>query len=168
MATISTIDRDWIGGELIKGIDIERSLAANAKARSDSPPDPALGVLYHEIAAADERHIGVLETIATRYGYTPSRSAGGGVVETLGRLKDRVVGMTSSALDCLSQDLAAKASAIHWHTAWVCTFEAIGDAESARELAVVLNEEGTHREAIQQGFNRMVASHASGSSDIKK
>ena len=52
--------------EFVKGIHAERSLAADAKATADSPPDPSLGVLYHEIAVADERHVGILETIARR------------------------------------------------------------------------------------------------------
>lgn len=168
MAPTSATDRDWIGAEFAKGVDTERSLAANAKARAESPPDPTLGVLYHEIAAADERHVATVETIATRYGHTPSRSMSGGVGETLGRLRDRVVGMGASALDCLSHDLAAKADAIHWHTAWVHAFESVGDPESARELAAVLTEEQTHREALQQGFNRLVEQHARGEAPSAK
>ena len=30
---------------------------------------------------------------------------------------------------------------VHWHTAWVRTFQVIGDSESKRDLAIVLNEE---------------------------
>ena len=97
VGTSSTIDRSWIGAEFAKGIDIERSLAADAKARAESPPDPTFGVLYCEIAAADERHVASMETIATRYGHTPSRSVSGGVGETLGRLRDMVAGMNASA-----------------------------------------------------------------------
>jgi hypothetical protein len=162
LPTSSTIDRNWIGAEFPKGIDIERSLAANAKARGESPPDPSLAVLYCEIAAADERHVATIETIATRYGHTPSRSPSGGVGETLGRIRDKVAGMGSSLLDCLSHDLETKAQAIHWHTAWVRAFESIGDAESSRELAVVLIEEKTHHEALQQGLDRMIEQHARG------
>lgn len=160
MATASSIDREWIGAEFAKGIDIERSLAANAKARAESPPDPTFGVLYCEIAAADRRHVATMETIATRYGHTPSRSVSGGVGETLGRLRDKVAGINSSPPDCLGHDLRAKAEAIHWHTAWLHTFEAIGDSESSRELAEVLNEERMHQEALQQGFNRMIEQYA--------
>ena len=128
MATTPAVDRDWIGAEFAKVIDAERTLVAGAKARRISP-HPMLGVLYHEIAAADERHVVAIETIATRYGHTPSRSVSGGVGETLGRLRDRFAGMGSSSLDCLSQDLDAKADAIHWYTAWVHAFEAVGDTE---------------------------------------
>ena len=46
---------------------------------------------------------------------------------------------------------------IHWCTAWVHAFEALGDAESARELAAVLTEEKAHRDALQEGLNRLVA-----------
>src|SRR5262249_29288817 len=110
MATASTIDRAWIASELVKQIDSERLLASDARSRADSPPSPPLSVLYHEIASADGRHAAALEKIATRYGHTPSRSEGGGVVETLGRLKDRVTGIASTNMDILIQDLGAKAS----------------------------------------------------------
>jgi hypothetical protein len=128
LATFCTIDRDWIAAEFAKRIVIERTMAANAKSRSGSPPEPAFGVLYCEIAAADERHVAIVEKIATRYGHIPSRAVSGGVTETLGRLKDKVTEMGSSALECLSCDMIAKAEAIHWHTAWVRTFEVIGDS----------------------------------------
>jgi len=105
------------------------------KARAEAPPDEGMGVLYHEIAAADERHRTIVETIATRYGHVPSRSVAGGISETLARLKDKVGEIGSTPMQRLSHDLMAKANAIHWCQAWVQTFQAIGDAESARELA---------------------------------
>jgi hypothetical protein len=162
MATGSTIRRDWIAAEFSKGIDCEQSLIDVAKIRAESPPDPELGVLYHEIATADERHRAIVETIATRYGHTPSRSVAGGIGETLGRLKGKVGELGSTPLQRLSQDLAAKANAIHWSTAWVQTFQAIGDAESARELAAVLTEEKAHRDALQEGLNRIITRGALG------
>lgn len=170
MATTSAVavDREWIGAEFSKGIDAERSLAGHAKTRADSPPDPTLGVLYHEIAAADERHIVVVEKVATRYGHTPSRDVGGGVGETLNRLKDKVVGISSGPLDFLSRDLTSKAEAIHWYIAWIHTFEAIGDAESAKELTAVLAEEQTHLEALQQAFNRLLEQHARSGASASK
>ena len=161
-ATGTSAQRDWIATEFSKGIDAEQALVDEARARSDSPPDPALQVLYHEIAAADERHRGVVETIATRYGHTPTHSVAGGIGETLGRLKDKVGEIGSTPLQRVSHDLAAKANAIHWYTAWVAAFQAIGDAESARELAAVLTEEKAHRDALQEGLNRMVTQGASG------
>lgn len=156
MATAPTAHREWIATEFSKGIGAEQDLIDEAKARAASPPDLALTVLYHEIAAADERHRTVVETIATRYGHTPTRSMAGGIGETLGRLKDKVGEMGASALQRVSHDLAAKANAIHWYTAWVQTFQSLGDADSARELAVVLDEEKSHRDALQEGLNRMV------------
>ena len=162
MASASTIDRDWIATEFSKGIDAEQSLVEEARARAQSPPDPALGVLYNEIATADERHRAIVETIATRYGHTPSRSVAGGIGETLGRLKEKVCELGASPLQRLSHDLEAKANAIHWCTAWVQTFQAIGDAESARELAAVLTEEKAHRDALQEGLNQMVTRGAQG------
>src|SRR4051794_10780182 len=140
MATATTINRDWIASEFSKGIEAEQSLMDEAKARAESPPDPGLGVLYHEIAAADERHRAIVETIATRYGHTPSRSMAGGIGETLGRLKDKVGEIGATPLQRVGSDLAAKANAIHWYTAWVQAFQAVGDAESARELSTVLAE----------------------------
>ncbi|MHC5543309.1 hypothetical protein ACYOEI_34230, partial [Singulisphaera rosea] len=77
MATASTIDRTWIAEEFSKGIAAEQALMDEAKSRSQAPPDATLGVLYHEIADADERHLAIIETIATRYGHTPARSVAG-------------------------------------------------------------------------------------------
>jgi len=156
MATATTINRDWIAAEFSKGIEAEQSLMEEAKARAESPPDPGLGVLYHEIAAADERHRAIVETIATRYGHTPSRSVAGGIGETLGRLKEKVGEIGCTPMQRLSHDLMAKANSIHWCQAWVQAFQAIGDAESARELAAILTEEKAHRDALQEGLNRMV------------
>jgi hypothetical protein len=160
MATTSTINRAWIASEFSKGIDAEQAMIDEAKARTESPPDPTLGVLYHEIATADERHRTIVETIATRYGHTPSRSLTGGIGETLGRLKGRIGEMGSSPFQRLGCDLAAKANAIHWSTAWIEAFQAIGDAESARELSAVLTEEKAHRDALQEGLNRLVTQGA--------
>jgi hypothetical protein len=167
MAQTASVDRAWIATELVKGMDAERALAANAKARAESPPDPALGVLYHEFAGADERHAIVLETIATRYGHTPSRMLGSGVGRAWEQLKDKVGNLGSSALDQLSWDQMAKAQSVHWHTAWVHTFGAIRETESARQLSVVLAEEQAHRNALQQGLNRLVQQHARGDDHVK-
>jgi hypothetical protein len=162
MATAPTFNRAWIASQFSKGIDAVQALIDEAKARAESPPDPSLGVLYHEIAAAEERHRAIVETIATRYGHTPSRSVAGGIGETLGRLKDRVSETGWTPLRRLGHDLAVKANAIHWCIAWVQAFQAIGDAESARELAAVLTEEKAHRDALQEGLNRLVAQGSMG------
>ncbi len=167
MALPPSIDRVWIAAELVKGIDAERALAIDAKARAESPPDAVLSVLYHEIAAADERHATVLETIAARYGHTPSQSAGGGIGRALGHLRDKFVGLGADVSDQLILDVTTKAQSVHWHTAWVHVFEAIGDSQSARELSVVLSEEQTHRDALQQGLNRVVEQQARGADLIK-
>jgi hypothetical protein len=156
MSTATTINRNWIAAEFSKGIEAEQSLMEEARARAESPPDPDLGVLYHEIASADERHRAIVETIATRYGYTPSRGMTAGIGETLGRIKDKVGEIGSSPMQRLSHDLMAKANSVHWSQAWIQAFQAIGDAESARELAAVLTEEKAHRDALQEGLNRMV------------
>jgi hypothetical protein len=166
MDQTASVDRLWIAAEFVKGMDAERALGANAKARAEAPPDPALGVLYHEIAEADERHAMILETIATRYGHTPSR-AGGGVGRAWEQLKDKMGKRNSSALDQLSCDQTAKAQSVHWHTAWVHAFGAIGETESARELSVVLAEEKGHVDALQQAFNRMVEQHTRGEDQLK-
>jgi len=57
--------------ELNKGLAAERTLAAEARARAASPPDPTLVVAYNELATAEDRHLLILEKIATRYGRTP-------------------------------------------------------------------------------------------------
>jgi len=160
--TTNTLQRDWIATEFSKGIDAEQALVDEARARAQSPPDPSLQVLYNEIAAADERHRAVVETIATRYGHTPTRSVAGGIGETLGRLKDKVGEIGSTPLQRVGADLAAKANAIHWYTAWTQTFQTVGDAESARELAAVLAEESSHRDALQEALNRLVTAGATG------
>ncbi len=160
MATTHSINRDWIAAEFSKGIDAEHALEVDATATASSPPDPSLGVLYHEIAAADGRHRLIVETIATRYGYNPSRGVTTGIGGTLGRLKDKFSELGSSPQQRLEHDLAAKASVIHWCTAWVQAFQTIGDAESARELAAVLTEEKSHHDALQEGLNRLVTKGA--------
>ena len=153
-------NREWIASEFSKGIDAEQSLIDESKARVLSPPDPSLQVLYQEIATADERHKGIVETIATRYGHTPTRGVAGSIGETLGRFRDKVGAMGSTPLQLLGADLGAKANAIHWYTAWVAAFEAIGDTESARELASVLTEEVAHRDALQTGLDQLVTQGA--------
>ncbi len=163
----ATSDRAWIASELVKGIDTERSLAAGAEARADSPPDAALSVLYHEIAAADERHATIIETIATRYGHTPVPSAVGGIGRAFGQFKDKLVELGSDALDQLRQDLTAKDQSVHWHAAWVHAFGALGDTESVEDLSAVLLEEQAHRDALQQGLNRVVEQHARGADASK-
>jgi hypothetical protein len=163
MATAqTTINREWIANQFSKGIDHEQELRDDARARVDSPPDPALGVLYNLIAREDERHRSIVETIAIRYGHTPSRSVAGGIGETLGRLKDKVSDLSTTGLQRISRDLAAKANAVHWYTAWTQAFESIGDTQSARELAAVASEEKAHRDALQEALNRMVAQGAHG------
>ena len=167
MAHPPSIDRVWIACELVKGIDAERALAIDAKARAESPPDAVLSVLYHEIAAADERHATIVETIAVRYGHTPSQSAGGGIGKALGHLRDKFVGLGSDVSDQLILDVTAKAQSVHWHTAWVHVLGVIGDSQSARELSIVLAEEQAHRDALQQGLNRVVEQRARGADEIK-
>lgn len=150
------IKRDWIAAEFSKGIGSEQSLANDARARAEAPPDPSLVVLYNEIAAADQRHRATVETIATRYGHTPTRGGGGGLSEAIGRIRDKVVEAGTTPLQRVGQDLIAKANSIHWATAWIQAFQSIGDAESARELSAVLTEEVAHRDALQEALNRMV------------
>jgi hypothetical protein len=168
MAQGTLADRAWIVSQFTKGIGAERSLVNGAKARSESPPDPNLGVLYGEIAEADQRHANVIETIAIRYGYTPPRTTGGGLGATLNNLKDRVSEMGADPLECLAKDLAAKADCIHWYIAWVHAFEAIGDLESSRELAAILAEEKTHSEALQASLNQLVERGALGTAKASK
>ncbi len=170
MATAHTppIHRDWIASEFSKGIDAEQSLVDESKARSLSPPDASMGALYHEIATADERHRQIVETIATRYGHTPTRSVAGGIGETLTRLKEKVSEVGSTPLQRLSHDLTAKATAVHWYNAWIATFEAIGDNASADELSAVLTEEQAHLDALQKGLNRMVTRGALGEGTAAK
>ncbi len=154
-------NRDWIAAEFAKGIDAEQHMMTEARARADSPPDPATVVLYNQIAVEDERHVSAIETIATRYGYTPSRTpGGGGLGATLTRLKEKVSEIGTSPSRRVADDLLAKSDAIHWMIAWVHTFEAIGDTESARELAAVLTEEKAHRDALQTALSRIVEAGA--------
>jgi len=162
MASAASINRAWIAEEFSKGIDAEQELLEESKARAQDPPEPDLGVLYHEIAAADERHLKIVETIATRYGHTPKRNVTGGIGEALGRIKEKVGEIGSSPLQRVSRNLEAKANAIHWCTAWVQAFQTVGDAESGRELAAVLTEEKAHRDALQEALNRMVTKGALG------
>ena len=96
------------------------------------------------------------KSVATRYGHTPTRRAGGGIGETFGWLRGKVTELGSSPFDRLTYDLVARASSVLWYTAWVHAFVAIGDAESARELAALLTEKEAHCRALQEGLNRLV------------
>ena len=160
MSTATSINREWIVSEFSKGIEAERSLQMDEESTASSPPDPSLGLLYHEIATADGRHAEIVEIIATRYGYNPGRGMTTGLGGTLGRMKERMGELGCSPQQRLEHDLSAKASAIHWCTAWVYTFQTIRDAASARELAAVLTEEKAHHDALQEGLNRLVAKGA--------
>jgi hypothetical protein len=68
----------------------------------------------------------------------------------------------SSPFDRLTYDLVARATSVLWCTAWAHTFEAIGDAESARELVAVLTETRSHCESLQEVLNRLVAERVNG------
>jgi hypothetical protein len=160
MSSAPTARRDWIVSEFSKGIEAEHSLQTRAEATASNPPDPSLGILYHEIAEDDKRHQMIVETIAARYGYNPSRGSSGGIGGTFERLKERVGEIGSTPQTRLAHDLGAKADSIHWTTAWVHTFQSLGDTESARELAAVLTEEKAHHEALQEGLNRLMAREA--------
>ena len=156
------IAREWIATEFAKGIDAEEEMAHEAQARVQAPPEPALGVLYGQIAEADARHRESVETVAVRYGHTPGQGLASGLGKAIGHLKEKVSGIGSTPLELLGHDLAAKANAIHWYTAWVHTFEAIGDSESARELAAILTEEKAHHNALQEVLDRLVEHGARG------
>lgn len=156
MAVTTTVNREWIAAELAKGIAAEDELADDAAARAKSPPDPALSVLYHEIAEADARHKDLVETVAIRYGYTPPKSLGGGIGKALSSIRDSVNAIGTTPAEQVAVDLKHKANSIHWYTAWVRAFEAIGDSQSAGELNGALAEESAHRDALQQGLDRLV------------
>jgi hypothetical protein len=162
MATAHQVNREWIATQFSRGIDAERSMEADAKATSASPPDPSLGVLYHEIAEADGRHRMIVETIATRYGYNPAGNHSGGIGGSIKHLREKVSEIGCTPQQRIEHDLSAKASAIHWCTAWVHAFQTIGDAESARELTAVLTEEKVHHDALQEGLNRLISRGALG------
>ena len=156
------IDREWILAQFSRGVDAEHAMEADAESTAKSPPAPSLAVLYHQIARDDNRHVTIIETIATRYGYQPGHSAAGGIGGTLGRLRDAVSEMGSTPQQRLEHDLAAKSSAMHWTTSWIYAFEQIGDAASAAELAAILTEEKAHHDALQQGLNLLLAQGAQG------
>jgi hypothetical protein len=169
MATGSTatLNRDWIQAEFAKGIAAEEALSAEAQSRSDAPPDPSLSVLYQEIASADAKHRNVVEAIATRFGHTPTK-VGGGIGEAITRLKDKFAAMGSSPIELLGHDLAGKANAIHWYSAWVNTFRSLGETVSATELEGILAEEISHRDALQQALNRLVERGARGETVVER
>jgi hypothetical protein len=162
------IDREWVAAEFSKGIDAEQSLFLDAKARVDDPPDPSLAVLYNEIAGDDARHRDLVETVAIRYGYTPTHKNGTGITETITRLKEKVTGFGAAPLDRVGHDLAAKANAIHWYTAWIAAFDAAGETESVRDLTAILSQERAHRDALQVGLNRLVEAGLRGACTARK
>jgi hypothetical protein len=115
-----------------------------------------LSCVYHEMAAADERHAQTIKTIATRYGYTPVRGEGGGIGEAFGRLKDRLAALGTDPIERLIADLSLKAEAVHRYTAWIQVFEAAGDSASAEELGAIVADEHVHQDALQSALNRLV------------
>lgn len=157
-----TIDRAWVASEFAKGIEAEKEMAREARLRSESPPEAPLGVLYAQIADADERHRDAVTTIAVRYGHTPAHGLAEGIGEAIGHLKEKVTTLGSSPIERLGHDLAAKANAIHWYNAWEHAFESVGDTESARTLAAIMTEEKAHRDALQEVLDRLVEQGAKG------
>lgn len=155
------IDEAWILAHLSKLIDAERAMAATERSRADSPPEPSMVSAYQEASRDDERHAGVLETIAVRYGHTPSRASGGGVGETITRLKDQVSHLTAKSWDVVEADLAAKSAVIGRETVWAGVFEAIGDTESAAELREILDQDRAHADALTDGLTRIAVMTAS-------
>ena len=162
MATKKKIDRDWIVAQFSRGITAEAGMGSDAEATAKSPPLATLGVLYHQIASDDKRHGAIIETIATRYGYEAAKAKSGGLSGLIEGFKEAVSEIGSSPQQRLEHDLAAKSSAIHWATAWVFTFEQIGDAISAQELTPLLEDEKSHHAALQQGLNLLLAQGARG------
>lgn len=156
------VDREWILAQFSRGVAAEQAMEADARATAESPPDPTLAVLYHQIANDDQRHAGIVELIATRYGYQAAEHKSGGLSGTLGRLKEAVSEMGASPQQRLEHDLGAKSSAIHWATSWVYTFEQVGDSASSQELAALLADEKAHHDALQQGLNNMLLKGAQG------
>jgi hypothetical protein len=162
MTSNAPVDRGWIAAELARLTAAERSMAVEMKTRADAPPDPSLSVMYHEMAADDERHAIALETIATRYGHTPSRTEGMGVGETLGRIKDRVAALGVSRVDRLAHDLNAKSDVLYRETAWTGVLRAIGDGESSGGMAALVAEDQKHRDALLKTLQRLLAEEAHG------
>ncbi len=156
MVTTPTVDRALVLKEFLPRIEAELSLMNEAKQRAESPPSPSMAVLYHEIAAADEKHVLALEMIAARYGFTPDRTEKGGMSATLGRLKDRIAEMGSSPTAQVSQDLQAKADAIHWERAWAYLFSTLGDPESAGEMEGLAREDEAHRDGLLEALKRLL------------
>jgi hypothetical protein len=149
------IDHDWIISGLEKGLAVDRTLAAQFRARAESPPDPSLAVVYGQLATAEDRFYSILETNATRHGHTPTHSRGGGLGESFGWLRSKVPELGSSPFDRLTDDRVARATPVLWCMACVHAFEAIGDAESARELMAVLAETRSHCESLRGVLNRL-------------
>ena len=127
-------------------------------------------MLYNQIAEADERHLAIIAPIATRSGHTPTPAgtAGGDQHDASDLAQgqgDRRLGSAAHEPG-VGHDLAAKANAIHWYSAWVHAFEEIGDTESARELAAILTEEKSHRDALQVGLNRLLSLGAGAAAEV--
>ena len=157
MSAASTgINKNWVVAEITKLVDAEQYMAGGTGPNPKTPPHEMLSCVYHEMSAADERHVQVLKTIATRYGYVPVRGEGGGIGEAIGRLRDRFTALGSDPIERLIGDLLLKAEAVHRYTAWIQVFETAGDSTSAQELAAILAEEHVHMDALQSGLNRLV------------
>ena len=150
------MNQDWVVAELVKLVEAEYCMAGGTGPNPKTPPHESLSCVYHEMAAADERHAETIKTIATRYGYVPVRGGGGGIGEAFGRLKDRFAALGTAPIERLMGDLLAKAEAIHRYTAWAQVFETMGDSASSDELAAITAEEQVHLDTLQSVLNRLV------------
>ncbi len=154
------VNKDWVVAELVKLIDAEYWIAGGAGPTSKTPPHESLSCVYHEMAAADERHAEAIKTIAARYGYVPVRGGGGGIGEAIGRLKDQFAAIGSDPIDRLMADLLAKAEAVHRYTAWAQVLETMGDVTSGEELAAIIAEEQVHLQTLQNVLIHLIEERA--------
>ena len=151
----TAIDRTWIALEFLKSVQLERSLAAAARRRAESPPVPNLGVLYREIAAQDEptsscwrrsRRAMVTPRSRRRRPGSARRSGHEGSGRRARGRPDRPP----------PAGLAAKAEHF-WQSAWSHALQSIDDVESARDLDTISTEDRAHLDALLEGLKRMLA-----------
>jgi rubrerythrin len=156
MTRAPACDRGWIAGELSKAIEAEASRAARHESQAESPPDPGLAALYHEMAEAGCRHRDALELVAIRYGHTPARSAPGAIRGIIDKVKTAIGDSTSDASERVAADLSEAAGAVHRYTAWAQALKALGDEQGACELTKIIDEESGHCGRLQEALNRLI------------
>lgn len=156
MTRAPACDRGWIACEISKAIEAESSRAERRESQAETPPDPGLAALYHEMGEASCRHRDALELVAIRYGRAPGDPSPGRIKGIIDKVKTVIGDSTSDPSERVAADLNEEAAAVHRYTAWAQVFAALGDEQSSCELSKIAEEGLEHCGRLQEALNRLI------------